>query len=148
MIRQAVPAEAAAVHALVRAAYQRYVPVIGVEPAPMTDDYAARIAAQQVWVLVEDAALAGVLVLEERADCFLLDNIAIAPDRQGLGHGRTLLDFAEAQAWRAGWNAITLYTNARMTENIAIYQARGYQLRDRRVEKGFDRVYMVKPLAT
>ena len=66
------------------------------------------------------------LVLEEQADCFLLDNIAVAPDRQGLGYGRKLLDFAEAQAHRAGWNDITLYTNALMTDNIAIYQGRGY----------------------
>lgn len=146
MIRRAVPSEADAVRALVRAAYQHYVPRIGIEPAPMTDDYEQRIADEQVWVLIEDAALAGVLVLEEQADCFLLDNIAVAPDRQGQGHGRTLLDFAEAQAWQAGWNAITLYTNAKMTENIAIYTARGYQERERRHEKGFDRVYMVKPL--
>src|SRR5689334_24286259 len=104
MIRLAVPQEAAAVRDLVRSAYQHYVPRIGREPAPMTDDYVRRIADGQCWVLIEDAALAGVLVLEEQSDCFLLDNIAVAPDRQGQGHGRTLLDFAEAQAYRAGWN--------------------------------------------
>ncbi len=146
MIRLAVAQEAGAVRDLVRAAYQHYVPVIGIEPAPMTDDYAQRIADEQVWVLIEDAALAGVLVLEEQADCFLLDNIAIAPDRQGLGYGRKLLDFAEVQAHRAGWNDITLYTNALMIDNIAIYRARGYVERERRTEEGFDRVYMVKPL--
>ncbi len=146
MIRRAVAQEADAVRDLVRAAYRHYVPIIGIEPAPMTDDYAQRIADEQVWVLIEDAALAGVLVLEEQADCFLLDNIAIAPDRQGLGYGRKLLDFAEVQAHQAGWNDITLYTNALMTDNIAIYRARGYVERERRTEKGFDRVYMVKPL--
>ena len=146
MIRRAVAQEADAARDLVRAAYRHYVPIIGIEPAPMTDDYAQRIADEQVWVLIEDAALAGVLVLEEQADCFLLDNIAVAPDRQGLGCGRKLLDFAEAQAHQAGWNDITLYTNARMTDNIAIYRARGYVERERRTEKGFDRVYMVKPL--
>jgi GNAT superfamily N-acetyltransferase len=146
MIRRAAAREADAIRDLVRAAYQQYVPLIGIEPAPMNDDYAKRIADEQVWVLIEDAALAGVLVLEEQDDCFLLDNIAVAPDCQGLGYGRKLLDFAEAQAHQAGWNDITLYTNARMTDNIAIYRARGYVERERRVEKGFDRVYMVKPL--
>jgi GNAT superfamily N-acetyltransferase len=146
MIRRAAAREADAIRDLVRAAYQQYVPLIGIEPAPMTDDYAKRIADEQVWVLIEDAALAGVLVLEEQDDCFLLDNIAVAPDCRGLGYGRKLLDFAEAQAHQAGWNDITLYTNARMTDNIAIYRARGYVERERRVEKGFDRVYMVKPL--
>jgi hypothetical protein len=33
-----------------------------------------------------------------------------------------------------------------MVENIAIYTARGYVERERRSEKGFDRVYMEKRL--
>ena len=57
-----------------------------------------------------------------------------------------LLDFAEAEAARCGWETITLYTNALMIENIAIYAARGYVERERRTEKGFDRVYMDKRL--
>jgi hypothetical protein len=57
-----------------------------------------------------------------------------------------LLDFAETEAARHGHNAITLYTNALMVENIAIYAARGYIVQTRRTEKGFDRVYMQKPL--
>jgi GNAT superfamily N-acetyltransferase len=85
-------------------------------------------------------------VLEDRPDCFLLDNIAILPDRQGLGFGRLLLDFSEAEALRHGRDTITLYTNALMTENIAIYAARGYVARERRSEKGFDRIYMQKRL--
>jgi GNAT superfamily N-acetyltransferase len=68
----------------------------------------------------------------------------VAPDRQGRGIGRTLLDFAEAEAVRCGWGTITLYTHALMVENLAIYAARGYVERERRREKGFDRVYMEK----
>ena len=64
----------------------------------MLDDYEARIAAGQVWVLDGGAGIAGVLVLEDTADGFLLDNIAISPLLQGKGHGRTLLDFAEQEA--------------------------------------------------
>ena len=146
MIRLALPREAPAVRDLVRAAYQQYVQRIGREPMPMTDDYAKRIADGQCWVLIADAALAGVLVLEEQDNCFMLENIAVAPGRQGQGHGRTLLDFAETQAYRAGWDAITLYTNVKMTENIAIYKARGYEEQERRGEAGFARVYMVKKL--
>jgi GNAT superfamily N-acetyltransferase len=131
----------------VLAAYQRYVPVIGTQPGPMLDDYAARIAQGQVWVLEEAGAIAGVLVLEDGPDCFLLDNIAVAPERQGRGHGRVLLDFAEAEARRRGWDVVTLYTNALMVDNLALYKARGYVERERRREKGFDRVYMVKRLA-
>lgn len=146
MIRPARAADAEAVRDTVLAAYQRYVPVIGKGPAPMLDDYAARIAAEQVWVLEDAGGIAGVLVLEDGPDCFLLDNIAVRPDRQGMGFGRMLLDFTEAEAARRGWGAVTLYTNALMAENIAIYAARGYAERERRQDKGFDRVYMAKPL--
>jgi GNAT superfamily N-acetyltransferase len=146
MIRKARTAEADLVRDVVVSAYQRYVAVIGTEPGPMLDDYAARIAADQVWVLEDTAGIAGVLVLEDGPDCFLLDNIAIRPDRQGQGFGRVLLNLAETEAARCGWDTITLYTNALMTENIAIYAARGYLERERRTEKGFDRVYMDKRL--
>jgi GNAT superfamily N-acetyltransferase len=146
MIRKARADEAGPVRDVVLAAYQRYVAVIGTPPGPMLDDYAARIAADQVWVLDDAQGIAGVLVLEDGADCFLLDNIAVHPDRQGRGFGRLLLDFSEAEAARCGWKTITLYTNALMVENIAIYAARGYVERERRTEKGFDRVYMEKRL--
>ncbi len=147
MIRLARTHEAAAVHAVVRSAYCHYVPVIGREPGPMADDYAGRIAQDQVWVLEAAGELVGALVLEQQPDTFLLDNVAVRPDRQGHGYGRRLLDFAEAEAVRQGYGAITLYTHVLMAANIAIYTARGYVERERRREKGFDRVYMVKPLA-
>jgi ribosomal protein S18 acetylase RimI-like enzyme len=146
MIRKAHPEEAGAVRDVVCAAYQHYVPVIGRQPAPMLDDYALRIAANQVWVLEDVRGLSGVLVLEDGPDCFLLDNIAVHPDRQGQGFGRRLLDLAEGEAVRCGWNAVTLYTNALMVQNIAIYTGRGYVETGRRKEKGFDRVYMEKRL--
>jgi GNAT superfamily N-acetyltransferase len=146
VIRKAHAEEADAVREVVRAAYQHYVPVIGREPAPMLDDYVARIAANQVWVLEDTRGLAGVLVLQDGPDCFLLENIAVRPDRQGLGFGRRLLDLAEAEARRCGWGAVTLYTNALMVQNIAIYTGRGYVETGRRTEKGFQRVYMEKRL--
>ncbi len=146
MIRPARPAEAAAVRDVVLLAYERYIAVIGTQPGPMLDDYNARIAAGQAWVLEDANTIVGVLVLEDGPDCFLLDNIAIRPDQQGSGYGRKLMDFAEAQATGRGWRAVTLYTNSLMTENIAIYTKRGYIQQGRRTEKGFDRIYMVKSL--
>jgi GNAT superfamily N-acetyltransferase len=146
MIRLAEVGEADAVRDVVLAAYRRYVAVIGTAPGPMLDDYAARVVAGQVWVLEDGGGIGGVLVLEDGPDCFLLDNIAVRVDRQGLGFGRTLMDFAEVEAVRCGWGVITLYTHVLMVENIAIYAARGYVERERRSEKGFDRVYMEKRL--
>ncbi|MDB5371445.1 MAG: family acetyltransferase, partial [Belnapia sp.] len=50
MIRPARPEDAARLAAIVEAAYAPWVPIIGQPPAPMRDDYAARIAAGQAWV--------------------------------------------------------------------------------------------------
>jgi GNAT superfamily N-acetyltransferase len=146
MIRKARAEEAETARDVVLSAYQHYVAIIGSPPGPMLDDYAARIRSNQLWVLDGDGVIAGVLVLEDGPDYFLLDNIAVRPDRQGQGFGRLLMDFAEQEAARCGWSTITLYTNALMKENLAIYAARGYIERERRTEKGFDRVYMEKRL--
>lgn len=147
MIRPARADEAGVVRDVVLSAYQRYVAVIGQAPGPMLDDYAARIAADQVWVVDDERGIAGILVLEDAPEHVLLDNIAVRPDRQGAGIGRLLLDFAEAEAVRRGRTAIVLYTNVLMVENIVIYAGRGYAEQERRTEQGFDRVYMRKRLA-
>ena len=146
MIRHAAIHDAPAVTAIVNAAYAVYIERIGQKPGPMFDDYARRIANGQVWVLEQDGEIAGILVLEETADGFLLDNVALAPAYQHKGLGRRLLTFAEQEAARRGWREIWLYTNAAMTENIGLYRRIGYQETDRVSEKGFERVYMTKQL--
>jgi ribosomal protein S18 acetylase RimI-like enzyme len=146
-IRFAIAADATSVHDIVEASYRPYIPRIGKPPGPMLDDYAKRIFDGQVWVLASSGNIIGILVLEETPHGLLLDNIAIAPGQQGKGYGHTLLDFAEAEAKRRGWSEIHLYTNALMTENIALYRRIGYLETSRVNEKGFDRVYMTKRLA-
>jgi GNAT superfamily N-acetyltransferase len=148
IVRPARPDDTAAVRRIVDAAYRSYIDRIGRAPGPMNDDYARRISDGQVWLLVGADGVIGILVLEETAEGLLLDNIAVAPDRQGKGHGRVLLRFAEDEARRRGWPEIRLYTNAKMTENIALYRSIGYVETARVTEKGFDRVYMVKSLRT
>ena len=49
-IRAAAPEDLDAIRRIARAAYAPYVPRIGREPAPMVADFAAAIAAGQVWV--------------------------------------------------------------------------------------------------
>ena len=136
------------VQGIVRAAYRHYIARIGRMPAPMQDDYAALIAAGRVWVAELAGAVRGILVLIPRGDAMLLDNIAVAPDAQGRGLGRRMLDFAEAAALQAGYGAIRLYTNEAMTENIRLYTRAGYAEETHRAEeKGLRRVYMRKGLA-
>jgi ribosomal protein S18 acetylase RimI-like enzyme len=130
--RPATSADVPAVEALVAAAYGHYVARIGVPPLPMVDDYPARVAAGQVWVV--DAADGGVpgpllalVVLEEEPDHLEVDNVAVHPGAQGRGLGRALLDFAHARAVAAGLPELRLMTNELMTENQAIYEHLGWR---------------------
>jgi len=102
-IRRAVPADAANVRALTRAAYARWVLVIGREPWPMTADYGRAIAEH------------------------MIENIAVRPDRQGEGLGDMLLGHAETEAHALGFGEIRLYTNAAFASNISFYEKRGYR---------------------
>lgn len=145
--RRARPADAPAVATLVHAAYQHYVARIGITPGPMTDDYDQVIRDYQVTVAEQDATMAGVLVLRITEEGFLIDNVAVHPSHRGRGLGRALLDLAEAEARRAGFGSVYLYTHEKMTENLALYSKLGYIEYDRRHEKGFSRVYMRKHLA-
>ena len=147
-LRAATADDAADVKALVDAAYGHYVDRIGTRPGPMRDDYDAAIRDRQVLLAPGDDAtpLAGVLVLDVTNNGFLLDNVAVHPAYQGRGLGKALLDRAEAEARAAGFDSIYLYTHELMTENQAIYAARGYVEYERRTEFGLTRVFMRKPL--
>ncbi len=142
--RLAVPGEAAALRDLVRGAYAAWVPVIGREPAPMADDFATRIAGGQAWVIERDGALVGALIIEDTPTGLLVDNVAVAEEAQGLGVGRVLMAFAEAEAVRRGHLRVWLYTHEKMTRNIALYERLGFAETHRAEQAGFARVFMAK----
>jgi GNAT superfamily N-acetyltransferase len=143
-MRRARADEAAAVAALVEAAFTRHVAAVGRRPAPMADDHAGHIARGDQWVAHEDGALVASVVLLERDDHLVVENVAVAPDRQGQGQGRALLAFAEDEARRRGVRELRLYTNAAMTDNLVFYPRLGFTEVERRCEHGFDRVFFVK----
>ena len=130
--RRARPDELALVARLTEAAYAEYLPVLGGPPVPVTDDHAARIAAGEIWLAERDGEVAGLIVLEPHADHLAVFSIAIAPGHQGKGLGQALLGFADGMARAAGLAILRLYTNARMTRNIAIYTRFGYRETGRR----------------
>ena len=68
------------------------------------------------------------------------------PDRQGCGIGRALIAHVEEEARRLGLNAVELYTNEKMTENLGLYSRLGYIETGRRNEDGFNRVFFRKAL--
>jgi ribosomal protein S18 acetylase RimI-like enzyme len=144
--RSAEAADAASVAELVDAAYGHYVERIGMLPGPMTDDYTEVIRNRQVTVAERHGAIVGIIVLTVTDEGFLVDNVAVHPSHRGTGLGRALLGFAEAEARRAGFDSIYLYTHEQMTENLALYARIGYVEYDRRSQGAFSLVYLRKHL--
>ena len=145
-LRPATRSDVPSVAALVGAAYGHYVERIGMRPGPMTDDYAEVIRNAQVTVAEHHGAIVGIIVLTVTDEGFLVDNVAVHPSHRGTGLGRALLEFAEAEARRAGFDSIYLYTHEQMTENLALYTRIGYVEYDRRSQGAFSRVYLRKHL--
>ena len=145
-IRAATAADVPAIANIVDQAYRHYIARIGRPPGPMLDDYPARVSEGVVWVVEEGAVIAAIIVLLPAPNYLLLDNIAVSPARQGLGLGRRLLAFAEAEALRRGYREIRLYTHQTMVENQRLYASIGYQETGRGTEAGYDRVFMRKQL--
>ena len=148
--RLAEERDVATVEAITRAAYAHYVPVLGRDPLPMTEDYRPRIAAGEVWLLEEAGDTFALIVLEDEGESLTIFSVAVLPERQGEGLGRRLLAFAEDEARRRGFTTLHLYTNAMMARNIAIYRAFGFKetgRADNPKRPGWIRVDMEKTLA-
>lgn len=145
-LRRAGVPDAPAMAELARQAYAAYVGRIGREPAPMGADYASVVRTERAWVAELDGRIVGLLVLRFGADHLLLDNVAVSPEFQQLGIGKSLLDLAEQEARTAGLPEIRLYTNVAMTENLSFYPRRGYRETHRAVEDGYQRAFFTKPV--
>ena len=115
-------------------------------PGPMTEDYGRVIRDKRVTVAEGATGLVGLLVLDVDDEGFVIDNVAVDPAVRGTGLGRTLLELAEAEARRAGFDSIHLYTHEGMTENVELYGRIGYLEYDRRSFGDFSLVFMRKPL--
>ncbi|MBN9267597.1 MAG: GNAT family N-acetyltransferase [Hyphomicrobium sp.] len=147
VIRQAVDADAPAILALTRAAYAKWVPVIGREPTPMLRDYAEVLRQYRVDLLHVDGALAAIVHTVRQPDHLEIYNLAVAPNCQGRGFGRRLLAHSEVLAASLGYDEIRLYTNKAFAENIKIYLRVGYEIyAEKPFKEGFT-VYMKKPVA-
>ena len=111
----------------------------------MLQDYSSVIRTSQVHVAEREGQILGVLELLVTDEGFLLDSVAVDPSAQGTGLGRQLLEFAEDEAKRHGFQSIYLMTNEKMNENQELYARIGYVLFDRQTVYGYSRVLMRKP---
>jgi ribosomal protein S18 acetylase RimI-like enzyme len=141
-IRRATIADAPRIGVIARAAYAKYVQRIGREPPPMVADFARFIGRDAVVVIEQDDEIRGFMIGWPDPEGYLIDNLAVDPAEQKRGLGRKLIEHAVSEARRLGLSALRLYTNAAMTENLAMYRRIGFVETHRVVENGLNRVYM------
>jgi N-acetylglutamate synthase-like GNAT family acetyltransferase len=146
--RTAVEADLPTVAAIIDAAYVHYIPILGGrKPMPMLDDHAARIARGETFLLEDEGRPVAVTSMHPENDAMHIFNIAVHPDAQGNGHLRRILGFAEERARAARAGRLTLFTNALMERNRAIYPHMGFvETRQEDVPGGYRIVFFERRL--
>ncbi len=146
VLRLADASDAAAVTAVVRAAYAKWAPVLGREPLPMRADYERNIQDHRIELLIRNGVVGAVLETIDWPDHVWIENIAVSPELQGNGLGRHLLDHAEGLATKLGLSDVRLLTHAAFEANIALYVGVGYVIDRMEPFMGGRTVYMSKRL--
>jgi N-acetylglutamate synthase-like GNAT family acetyltransferase len=147
IVRQASLDDGDAVKTIVDAAYSMYIERLGMLPNAMRSDYSSLAGSGELYVLCEGGKILGAVLLTKAKDSVMVSNLVVHPDDQGKGYGRELMLFAETLAHELHLDAITLFTNELMHENIRLYLKAGFIETHRKTEGDFNRVYFRKPLA-
>ena len=147
MVERAKAEDVPVLRQMVDAAYSKYIERLGKPPAPMNADYGKLLKTQNVYVLRIGGRVVGSILLSRDGDAIKVNNLVVDPSAQGRGYGRVLMDYAEDMARAQGLAAVTLFTNEKMHENIALYTKIGFRETGRKAEDGFNRVFFRKNLA-
>jgi GNAT superfamily N-acetyltransferase len=145
-LRPAVAGDAVAIRDLTRAAYAKWVPLIGREPLPMAADYVAAVENHCIDLLYLDGKLAALIEMIPESDHLLIENVAVSPSYQGRGLGRYLMTHAEQVVASMGHDLIRLYTNKLFAENVQLYQKLGYGIDREETWTGGTVVHMSKTI--
>jgi GNAT superfamily N-acetyltransferase len=127
-MRRATPADAAAIRALTRAVYAKWIPAVGREPFPMQADYDAATKNHWIDLIEENGSLVALIEMIPRVDHLFVENVAVAEVRQGVGLARKLLDHAAQLARSEGLPELRLLTNGAFVSNVALYLHLGFTI--------------------
>jgi ribosomal protein S18 acetylase RimI-like enzyme len=143
-IRRALADDAGAVRDLTRSAYAKWIPLIGREVTPATQDYDQIVRQDPVDLLFVDGELVALVWVVPHPDHLLIESLAVAPARHGEGHGRRMLVHAEGLAVAQGLPEVRLYTHQKFTSNIEFYRRHGYGIDREETFWGGVKVHMSK----
>lgn len=140
--------DAGEVMTIQRAAFVSEAQIYGsADMPPLTQTLAevrAELAAGDGLAARIDGRLVGAIRFRESDDLLLIGRIAIAPDTQGMGIGRALLEAAEQQS---SARTAELFTGSESEANIRLYESCGYEVSERVPDgDGTEQVFLRKLL--
>ena len=151
-IRQALPAEAATLHRLIRRAMAFYAEKSQIKTPLDADlesaaDLAVHIRHDLVLVAQEQDELVGTvrLVRQDKATAWFT-RFAVLPEKQRSGIGQLLLEAAVSQLRQQGCRQLLLHTALTNQQLVGFYQARGFVLLHTSNERGYPRGLFLKQL--
>ena len=144
LFRRAEAVDEPVATAIVRAAYAKWVPVIGREPLPMRADYGRAIAEHTIHLALRAKQVVGLVETVLHPDHLWIENVAVRPQDQGGGIGRQLLALADDLALSHGCPEVRLLTNAAFVANVRLYETVGYATVRQEAFMGGVTVYMSK----
>lgn len=146
-IREAELSDADAISDCMRESFEKYVPLMQKEPEPMLLNYADVIRERSAFILEEDAEFVGAIILADGDDTFMwLDILGVCNRYQNKGYGKKLIEFGESVMLGRGVTESRVYTNIKFEATIATYKHLGYEEYDRKMDCGYDRLFLKKTL--
>ncbi|MBE1708135.1 MULTISPECIES: GNAT family N-acetyltransferase [Mesorhizobium] len=91
------------------------------------------------FVALDGGSIVGCVFAQERADDFYVGKLAVAPDRQGRGIGRRLMQAVERLALDHGKAVLELQTRIELTGNHATFARLGFHETSRTAHEGYAR---------
>ena len=148
VVRRVTPEDAGEILTVQRAAFVSEALIYGgVDMPPLTqtlDQLRAELDGNDGWIARSDGRLVGAIRAVHDGDLLLIGRIAIAPDMQGEGIGRALLQAAEEAS---SATEAELFTGRLSEANIRLYESCGY-VQNQRVpqDDGTEQVFLRKQL--
>lgn len=127
-----------------RAAYAKWIPLIGREPLPMAADYETALRQHRFDLLYKTNALAALIETIARSDHLHIQNLCVSPKFYRLGLGSQLLNYAQDMAVDENLPALRLDTNKFFTGNVDLYLRHGFSIDWEKPVDGGVHIHMVK----
>jgi len=133
-IRQALPADAAAIAALLKVAFLEFEPLYTPEgfraTTPAAEEIEPRFAEGPIWVAEHDGRIVGTASVVPKGDGLYIRSMAVHPAARGGGIATLLLNTAEQAADVFACSRLFLSTTPFLDAAIRLYERAGFRRTD------------------